>query len=119
MLRDLRTAYLFQCGSGDLFAVSHDKTGGAIPSSSCSSGWQLRQNFQLGMQDPLLAPIEPESIIRGIAAEGYTSGVTHAGHKEQLTGSESLSPKQPQASRQQGFHVALGSQNDEAGASSE
>jgi len=71
MLRDLGTAYLFQCGSGDLFAVSHDKTGGAIPSSSCSSGWQLRQNLQLGTQDPLLAPIEPESIIRGIAAEGY------------------------------------------------
>lgn len=71
MQSDVRTAYVFQCGNEDLFAVSHDKTGGAVPRSSCTSGWLLRQEFQLGTQDPLAAPVEPEPIIRGITAKGY------------------------------------------------
>jgi hypothetical protein len=71
MQSDVRTAYLFQCGNEDLFAVSHDKTGGAIPRSSCTSGWLLRQDFQLGTQDPQAAPVDPEPIIRGITAKGY------------------------------------------------
>jgi hypothetical protein len=71
MQSDVRTAYLFQCGNEDLFAVSHDKTGGAIPRGSCTSGWLLRQEFQLGTQDPLAAPVDPEPIIRGITAKGY------------------------------------------------
>ena len=70
MQSDVQTAYLFQCGNEDLFAVSHDKTGGAIPRSSCTSGWLLRQEFQLGTQDPLAAPVEPEPIIRGIGSQG-------------------------------------------------
>jgi len=71
MQSDVRTAYLFQCGNEDLFAVSHDKTGGVIPGGSCTSGWLLRQEFQLGTQDQLAAPVDPEPIIRGITAKGY------------------------------------------------
>ena len=71
MPSDARTAYLFQCGNEELFAVSADKGGEAIPRSSCTQGWQLRQEFQLGTQDPVPAPIEPEPIIRGINAKGY------------------------------------------------
>jgi len=71
MQTDVQTAYLFQCGNEDLFAVSYDKTGGSIPRSSCACGWLLRQDFQLGMQNLLAAPVEPEPIIRGITAMGY------------------------------------------------
>jgi hypothetical protein len=71
MHSDVQTLYLFQCGNENLFAVSHDKTGGAIPSSSCASGWLLRQEFQLGTEDSRAAPVEQEPIIRGIAAKGY------------------------------------------------
>ena len=36
-----RTAYLFQCTGEDLYAVSHDITGGNIPRSPCTQGWCL------------------------------------------------------------------------------
>jgi hypothetical protein len=68
---DARTAYIFQCGGEELFAVSSDKTGVNIPRSSCTGGWLLRQEFQLGTQGPVPAPIEPEPLIRGINAKGY------------------------------------------------
>ena len=68
---DARTAYLFQCDREELFAVSTDKAGVNIPRTSCTQGWLLRQEFQLGRQDPVPAPIEPEPIIRGINAKGY------------------------------------------------
>ena len=61
---DAQTAYLFQCGDEELFAVSPDKAGKNIPRSSCTQGWLFRQEFQLGAQDPLPAPIESETIIR-------------------------------------------------------
>jgi hypothetical protein len=71
MEHDGRTAYLFQCHAEELFAVSPDKTGANIPRSSCTQGWQLRQAFQLGTQDPVPAPIHPNPIIRGIMDKGY------------------------------------------------
>ena len=71
MSSDTRTAYLFQCGNEDLFAVSPDKAGKVIPRSSCTQGWLLRQEFQLGAEKPVPALIEPEPIIRGINAKGY------------------------------------------------
>jgi hypothetical protein len=36
-----------------------------------SQRWQLRQEFQLTPQQPVPAPIESQSIIRGINAKGY------------------------------------------------
>jgi hypothetical protein len=71
MLSDARTAYLFQCGSEELFAVSLDQAGANIPRSSCTHGWLLRQEFGLGLQDPVPAAIDPEPIMRGINAKGY------------------------------------------------
>jgi hypothetical protein len=65
------TAYLFQCGDEELFSVSPDKAGANIPRSSCTQGWLLRQEFQLGADDPVPAPIGPDPIIRAINAKGY------------------------------------------------
>ena len=71
MQGEAQTAYLFQCGDEELFAVSCDKTGANIPRSSCTRGWQLEQEFQLNTQDPLPAPIEPRPVIRAIGDKGY------------------------------------------------
>ena len=68
---DATTAYLFQCGESDLFAVSHDPTGANIPRAQCAQGWLVRDKFRLGVREPMPASIEPEPVIRGIAADGY------------------------------------------------
>ena len=71
MLGDAQAAYLFQCGDEEFFAVSPDKAGTNIPRSSCTHGWILRQEFKLGMQEPVPAAISPEPILRSITAKGY------------------------------------------------
>lgn len=71
MLGDAQAAYLFQCGDEELFAVSPDKAGTNIPRSSCTHGWILRQEFKLGMQEPVPTAISPEPILRSITAKGY------------------------------------------------
>ena len=68
---DATTAFLFQCGTSDLFAVSHHKTGANIPTTECVAGWLLRDTFQLGVHEAVPAAIEPEPILRGIATDGY------------------------------------------------
>jgi hypothetical protein len=68
---DATMAYLFQCGESDLFAVSKDRTGANIPRARCAEGWLLRNKFRLGVREPVPASIQPEPILRGIAAEGY------------------------------------------------
>jgi hypothetical protein len=65
------TAYLFQCESEDLYAVSHDITGRNIPRSPCTQGWRLCEEFQLGLRKPVPAPIMAESILKGISESGY------------------------------------------------
>ena len=65
------TAYLFQCEGEDLYAVSHDITGGNIPRSPCTQGWRFCQEFQLARHLPVPAPILPEPILKGIADVGY------------------------------------------------
>jgi hypothetical protein len=71
MSDDGQTAYLFQCGDEELFAVSPDKAGGNIPRSSCTQGWLLRQAFQLGLRAPVPAAISAEPILRSIIDKGY------------------------------------------------
>jgi hypothetical protein len=71
MLGDVQTAYLFQCGDDELFAVSPDKAGKNIPRSSCTQGWLLLQEFQLSREGPAPAAISPETILRSIMAKGY------------------------------------------------
>jgi hypothetical protein len=71
MQGDTQTAYLFQCEGEELFAVALDKAGANIPRSSCTQGWLLRQEFQLGTQDLVPVPIGPDPIIRSINDKGY------------------------------------------------
>lgn len=71
MRGDARTAYLFQCGDEALFAVSPDKAGNNIPRTSCTQGWLLKQEFQLGAHDPVPTAISPQPILRSIIAKGY------------------------------------------------
>lgn len=68
---DARTAFLFQCSEGDLFAVSLDKTGANIPTALCIEGWRLRDTFRLGVHEALPIAMAPELILRGIKADGY------------------------------------------------
>jgi len=71
MQGDAQAAFLFQCGDEELFAISPDKTGDNIPRSSCTQGWRLREQFQLGAQAPVPAAINPEPVLRSIIAKGY------------------------------------------------
>ena len=71
MSNDSRTAYLFRCRDDDLFGVTLDEAGANLPSSTCTQGWLLREKFQLGVHQPVPAPVMPESILGGIRAVGY------------------------------------------------
>ena len=71
MSDEVQTAYLFQCGDEELFAVSPDKAGENILRSSCTQGWRLRQAFQLGAEGPVPAAVGPEPILRSISDKGY------------------------------------------------
>jgi hypothetical protein len=71
MMDSINTAYLFQCTGEDLYAVSHDATGGNIPRSSCTQGWILCEQFELGPGSPVPAPILPGPILAGISQRGY------------------------------------------------
>ncbi len=62
---------MVQCGDEELFAVSSDKAGRNIPRSSCTQGWLLRQEFELGRQHPVPVPIGPEPVLRSITDKGY------------------------------------------------
>ena len=71
MRDDAQTAYLFQFGDEELFAISPDKTGKNIPRTSCTQGWLLRERFALGTQVPALNLIGTTPIIRSIIDKGY------------------------------------------------
>ena len=66
-----QTAYLFDCDDKELFAVSSDRAGENIPRCGSPQGWTLRQEFQLGIQEPVPAAISPGPILRGIDTKGY------------------------------------------------
>jgi hypothetical protein len=68
---DARNVFLFQCGDEQLFAVSPNNTGANIPRGPCTQGWVLREEFLLGVREPVPAAIGPEPILRGITAKGY------------------------------------------------
>ena len=71
---DATTAFLFQCGERNLFAVSHDQTGANIPTAECPEGWLLRNTFRLGVREPVPAAIEPEPILGVLRPTGTSSG---------------------------------------------
>src|SRR6185295_15541654 len=110
MEHEARTAYLFQCHTEELFAVSPDKTGGNIQRSSCTQGWQLRQVFQLGTQDPVPAPIDPDPKIRGIMDKGYYiwRDICWAQRSTHWLAAEISSPHPCQPTGTAGAHVSAG-----------
>lgn len=67
----VQAVYLFQCQGEDLYAISNDKSGGNIPRSPCTSGWQFCEAFLLGRDRPVPAPILPSPILKGILDRGY------------------------------------------------
>jgi len=74
---------MFQCGDTDLWAVALDASGAILPKDRCAQGWVLRSKFSLGVHEAVPAAIDPEPIIRAIAADGYflwhlDSGQSHA-----------------------------------------
>ena len=69
-LLDAQPAYLFLCPHTN-YGVTLDPTGKNLPSQGCEQGWQLQAEFPLGVQEALPTPINPEPVIRGIAANGY------------------------------------------------
>ena len=65
------TAYLFQCGETDLFAIALDQTGASIPTVHDSRPWLLRQQFAPAVQQPLPISINPELVLAGLVGDGY------------------------------------------------
>lgn len=64
-----RPAFLFRCG--DMLGVTLDSSGANLPVIQTEGGWTLERYFTLGIRDVGLDDISPESIIRGIRANGY------------------------------------------------
>ena len=64
-------AYLFECEDDGLFAVSLDPSGANIPKRYCHEGWTLREEFDLGVDEPMPVAIEPGPVIQGIRTAGY------------------------------------------------
>jgi hypothetical protein len=64
-------AYLFECEDDGLFAVSLELSGSNIPKRYYHAGWTLREEFDLGVDEPMPVAIEPEPVIHGIRASGY------------------------------------------------
>ena len=65
------TAYLFQCQASDLFAVSLDKPGATLPLVGDNQRWLLREEFQLGLLQPMPVPVDADRVLRGIEDAGY------------------------------------------------
>lgn len=65
---DSREAYLFVSGDGQQYGVSLDREGRGLP---LNTSWIFEQAFQLGVQEGVPVPIDPEPILRGLAARGY------------------------------------------------
>jgi hypothetical protein len=68
---DAQAAYLFLCPHTNCYGVTLDPTGQNLPSQGCEVGWELQAEFPLGVQEVLPTPMNPEPVIRGIAANGY------------------------------------------------
>lgn len=67
---DSQRAYLFETTDGRWFGVATDAEGTALPTDS-GQNWLLKNEFQLGVQDAVLARIDPEPLIRGIKFAGF------------------------------------------------
>jgi hypothetical protein len=66
-----RKVYLFQWRETDLFAISPDPAGSNIPAPDEHGGWTKRGSMTLGVLDPLPVPLNPEPVLRALAAHGF------------------------------------------------
>lgn len=64
---DTREAFLFESDDEQLYGVALDKEGTLLPGGH---GWKFLQQFCLGLHEAMPVPIDPEPVLRGIAAEG-------------------------------------------------
>jgi hypothetical protein len=68
---DACVAHLFKCDAEPLFAVSLDETGSNLPTHHCLQGWRYVQPFALGVREAMPRALDPEPVLRGLAAVGY------------------------------------------------
>jgi hypothetical protein len=68
---DSVTAYLFECGHDDLFAVSLDPAGSNLPQRTCPQRWRRIGEFVLGVHEPSPVAINPERILQAVRSIGY------------------------------------------------
>jgi hypothetical protein len=67
---DARRAFLFVNSARSLTAVTLDRDGKNLPHPSVCR-WTFAKEFQLGVQEVAPFGIDPEPILRGVAANGY------------------------------------------------
>jgi hypothetical protein len=92
MSGNTRHAFFFQCGDEHLFAVSLEKTGVNIPRSTCTQGWVLREEFLLGVREPVPTGISPGPILRAITDKGYYIWRSGNANRPKGTSRFSMSP---------------------------
>ena len=68
---DTIRAYLFECDDDGLFAISLDPTGENIPKHYCLQGWTFREEFALGVHEPMPVAIAPEAVLQSLRKVGY------------------------------------------------
>jgi hypothetical protein len=68
---DATDAYLFECDSEPLFAITRDATGSNLPLRTCPYGWRFNSAFALGVREAMPRSIDPEPVLRGLRAVGY------------------------------------------------
>ncbi len=70
VLDDARKAFLFVNSAHTLSAVTFDRDGRNLPHPRVCQ-WNFAREFQLGVQEVTPFGIDPEPILRGMAANGY------------------------------------------------
>ena len=70
LLDDARKAFLFVNSAHTLSAVTFDRKGRNLPHPRVCQ-WHFAREFQLGVQEVTPFGIDPEPILRGMAANGY------------------------------------------------
>lgn len=69
-LDDARKAFLFVNSDRTLSAVTLDRDGRNLPHPE-TCRWDFAREFELGVQEVTPFGVDPEPILRGVAANGY------------------------------------------------
>ena len=68
---DSKPAFLFESEAGELLGVSLRADGADLPPGRRGEPWRFRCTFLLGVHEPVPETVDPEPILRGVAARGY------------------------------------------------